>query len=65
MSHTKPVSASTKEELLERLICFMDETPIFVYDQWGSKSPAFISYGEKPKIGGYLIIGPEPREVKI
>ena len=62
MKHTDPVSASTKKELLERLTHFMDETPIFVYDGWGFKRPAFISYAEEPKIGGHIIIGIEPND---
>lgn len=64
MTHTKPVSASTKEELLERLKAFLDEIPVFVYDGWGFKRPAFISYATDEKLDGHLIIGVEPNDEK-
>lgn len=64
MTHTKPVSASTKEDLLKRLARFGDNTPIFVYDGWGFKRPAFISYADEPKTGDHLIIGVEPNDKK-
>ncbi len=61
MTHTKPVSASTKKELLKRLTRFIDETPIFVYDGWGFKRPAFISYTADEK-RGHLVIGVKPND---
>ena len=61
MEHTKPVLISTKEKLRERLVDFVGETPIFVYDGWGVKRPAFISY-VADQARGHLIIGPEPQE---
>ena len=61
MIQTKPISASTKGELVKRLLQFTDEIPIFVYDGWGVKRPAFISFAADEE-DAYLIIGVEPNK---
>ena len=62
MIQTDPISASTKGELSERLAQFTNKTPILVYDGWGVKRPAFISFATDGGESAYLIIGVKPNE---